>query len=233
MSPQLERETGPPREAWHRRLRPGFTRIPKKPGESPPEDALGGLKAVAEVSAIFVALAFVTGWSYMASYYMLFGLNPIELDFSVPAIASFAIHVIRHSGWPLPVAAILLSLLALLYPRLGAARRAWAGGCVAILLFTFATVGALRGRSAAAADMFDTSNDLPNVGFVSKTKSVQPDCLGEGTTDCKLLLHARSTYYFFEPISAAASSSVHDRSLNVYMAPDSEIVAVHLERGIE
>ena len=50
-------------------------------GEAP-DDAFAALKSVVEVSAVFVALAFVTGWSYMASYYTQFGLNPFELDFS-------------------------------------------------------------------------------------------------------------------------------------------------------
>ena len=197
------------------------------------EDALGALKSIAEVGSLFLALSFVGGWSFMASYYLSFGVNPSELDFSVPATSAFAVHMLRSSGWPLLLTAILFSGLAFFYGKLGTARRAWAGVCIAILLFAVATAGSLRGRGLAAEDMFDTSPRLPNVGFVSKAATQEPDCLVRGTTDCKLLLHNKGAYYFFEPIPSAASQSAHGRNIKLYIVPDSEISSTKLVRGVE
>ena len=197
------------------------------------EDALGGLKSIAEVGSLFLALSFVGGWSFMASYYLSFGLNTSELDFSVPATSAFAVHMLRRSGWPLVLAAVLFIGLAFFYGKLGALRRAWAGLCIAILLFAVATAGSLRGRKLAAEDMFDTSPRLPNVGFTSKIATEEPSCLSRGTTDCKLLFHARGMYYFFEPIPGAASQSAHGRNIKLYIVPESEVSLTQLVRGVE
>jgi len=197
------------------------------------EDSLGALKSIAEVGSLFVALSFVGGWSFMASYYQSFGLNSSELDFSVPATAAFAVHMLRHSGWPLLLAGALFAGLALFYGKLGAARRTWAGVCIAILIFAVAAAGSLRGRALASEDMFDTSRRLPNVGFVSKAAAQQPDCLAKGTTDCKLLLHAKGAYYFFEPIPGAASASAHGRNIKLYIVLESEISQTQVVRGVE
>jgi hypothetical protein len=42
-----------------------------------PEDALTIVKALMEVSSVLLVLTFVGGWSYLASYYRTFGLNPL------------------------------------------------------------------------------------------------------------------------------------------------------------
>jgi hypothetical protein len=199
----------------------------------PTEDVLGGLKSIAEIGSLFLALSFVGGWSFMASYYLSFGVDPSELDFSVPATSAFAVHMFRSSGWPLLLAAVLFVPLAFFYGKLGAARRAWAGTCIAILLFAVATAGSLRGRGLAAEDMFDTSPRLPNVGFTSKAATQGPNCLAKGTTDCKLLLHTKGAYYFFEPIPSTASQFVHGRNMKLYIVPDSEISSTQLVRGLE
>ena len=39
-------------------------------------DSFAVLKALAEASAVILALTFVGGWSYLSSYYQTFGLNP-------------------------------------------------------------------------------------------------------------------------------------------------------------
>jgi hypothetical protein len=202
-------------------------------GSGETEDTLGALKGIAEAGSLFTGLSFIGGWSYMASYYMSFGVNPFELDVSVPFAAAFAVHMLLNSMWPLLLAGILFAAIALLYPRLAARRRAWAGLAVAIVLFAVAIAGSLRGRQLAREDMFDTSPRLPSVGFVSKSKVTEPKCLTEGTEDCKLLLHAKGAYYFFEPIPASDSQSVHGLNLRVFIVPDTEISATYLERGVE
>jgi hypothetical protein len=67
-----------------------------------PEDPLSFLKLIAEASAVFIGLTFVAGWSYLASYYRTFGLNPIELDIPIPVVATMALHMLYDSVWPLP-----------------------------------------------------------------------------------------------------------------------------------
>jgi hypothetical protein len=214
-------------------VRLSIEKVPKDTQSPSSEDGLAALKSVAEAGTVLAAVLFVGGWSYMAAYYLAFGLNPFELDFSVPAISAFSIHMLRNAVWPLPAASVLLIVLLFWYKRLRGDRHTWVALCLAALLLTFATAGTLRGRALARQDMLETSSSLPNVGFVAKLKGLEPDCLGEGTMDCKLLLHAKSTYYFFKPISVSDSASIHDWNLNVYMAHDSEIVAVHLQRGLE
>jgi hypothetical protein len=95
--------------------------------------------------------------------------------------------------------------------------------------------GIFAWRSLAAEDIFDTGSRLPNVGFTTKTsiRESEPDCLAKGTTDCKLLLHAKGAYYFFEPIPEAASKSAHGRNIKLYIVPESEISGAQLVRGVE
>lgn len=197
------------------------------------DDAIAALKAVAEIGGLLLALAFVAGWSYTAAYYTTFGLNPFELDFSIPATSAFAVHMLGKSGWPLIVAGLVFASIVFLYSKFGPARRVWTGVSTVILLFAVAAAGSWRGRALAKEDMFDTSPRLCNVGFNSKLKAQDPDCLAEGTMDCKLLLHAKGIYYFFVPISGAAPTAVHDRSLNIYMVPDNEVSSVRIQRGVE
>ena len=216
-------------------LRTALSEAPVKAKEPAPqkaeEDTFGALKALAEIGGLLLALAFVAGWSYMASYYTAFGLNPLELDFSVPATAAFALHVLRTSGWQMGLFAVPF----LLYPFsrwLGAMFRIACAVCVGGLLFWVAWVGSERGRVLAKEDMLETSPRLPDVGFTAKTKASEPSCLSDGTVDCKLLLHSKGSYYFFEPIRvtgdlAAASLS----NLNVYMVPESEVTNVHVSPG--
>jgi len=203
----------------------------EEPQGASKEDAFAALKTAAEMSGMLIAVAFLTGWSYMASYYTTFGLNPLELDFSVPATAAFALHAFRNSGWPLAVFAVPF----ILFPfskKLAPMLRSLAAGCIGVLLLLLAAAGSRRGRDLAREDMFETSPRLPTVGFVSKNKVDEPSCLSDGTMDCKLLLHAKGMYYFFIPIRESAGSlNVGMSNLNVYAVPESEITGVHVSPG--
>ena len=200
---------------------------PKRPA---PWDLFGVLKSVAEAGAVMGALSFAAGWSYMASYYAMFGLNPMELEFSVPATCVFALHMLGNSVWPAPVLVVFLTAMAFLHNRLRLSGT-WTAVFMMALLASVVAAGTWRGRAVAREDMFETSPRLPSVGFSTKTKDLEPRCLGEGTTDCKLLLHVGGVYYFFEPISIDAAPTAFS-NLNVYMTPESEILAVHVQRGL-
>jgi len=68
-----------------------------KPRTEMREDPLPVLKALAEAAAVFVALTFVGGWSYLASYYKTFGLNPLELEISIPVVSTIAVYVLYET----------------------------------------------------------------------------------------------------------------------------------------
>jgi uncharacterized membrane protein YhaH (DUF805 family) len=195
------------------------------------EDSLAVLKALAEASAVFVALTFIGGWSYLASYYKTFGLNPLELDLSIPVVSTIAVYVLFESVWPLFVAAALIVALALLARRLRNVGRGWMVAALGVLLLTVATAGVIRGRALANQDTLMDSVDLPNVAFASKLKDPEPSCVDFGTFgsfDCKLLLHYKNTYYFFLPVPKQGAGS-----MNLYMLSDSDLVGVHVQRGLE
>ena len=128
----------------------------------------------------------------------------------------------------------LALVFAVLNFKWGKFRRLLTGFTIFGALFVVALAGSERGRKLAKEDIFDTSPRLPNVGFVSKAKAKDgdPSCLTDGTMDCKLLLHAKGTYYFFQPVQAdSASSGGQLNNLNVYVVADSEIVNVHVSPG--
>jgi hypothetical protein len=52
-----------------------------------------------------------------------------------------------------------------------------------------------------------------------------------GAMDCKLLLRSKGAYIFFRPIA----KSLTDKSdkVDLYIVPDSDIVGVHIQRGID
>ena len=203
------------------------------PPQSFGDDAYGALKSIAEIGSLFLALSFVGGWSFMSSYYSAFGVNSSEFDFSVPVTSAFAVHMLRTSGWPMMVAIVFLAGLAVFYGKLGVARRAWTGAFMMVTLFVVATASSLRGRHLAAEDIYETSPRLPNVGFFSKNAAQEPDCLSKGTTDCKLLLHSKGAYYFFEPLTGTALPSKQIRNVKIYVVQDSEIYAAQIVRGVE
>jgi hypothetical protein len=85
--------------------------------------------------------------------------------------------------------------------------------------------------------MLIDSSELPNVGFSSRlVKTDQPNCVGHetyGSSDCKLLLHSKGTYYFFTPIPQPKDALIDVGGLNVYTLADSDVTGVHILRGLE
>ena len=209
-------------------------------------DSLAVLKALAEASAVFIALTFVGGWSYLASYYKMFGLNPLELEMPVPVVSTIAVHMLYDSpwAWPLIVVGTLLAVLAIVFHRFHGIGRGWIVATVTVLLVLSATAGLVRGRQVANQDMLEEVTALPNVTFFTAKVPANfgramPDCVAFETTYevegepgfCRLLLHSQGVYYFFQSISA--SQAAISANIDVYVIPDSEIEAVQIQRGRE
>src|SRR5262245_65542222 len=131
------------------------------------------------------ALAFAAGWSYMASYYAAFGLNPMELEFSAPAVCVFALHMLGNSVWPVLVLVLVLGALAVAHKRLRLGGTATAVSMM-ILLTSVVAAGTWRGRTVAREDMFETSARLADVGFCSTNKDLETRCLSDGTKRCEM-----------------------------------------------
>lgn len=209
----------------------GATVVPVKPEPYPKQDSLSVLKAVAEASAVFVALTFVGGWSYLGSYYKTFGLNPLELDVSVPVVSTIAVYVLYESVWPLFVVGALILTIAVVARRSPVPSQGWAALALSALLLTTAIAGVFRGRQAANQDTLANSSSLPNVAFASKLATPGPSCVDHdtyGSMDCKLLLHSKGAYYFFKPVRAPGIGS-----LNLYVLSDADLLGVHVQRGLD
>jgi hypothetical protein len=196
------------------------------------QDSLAFLKALTEASAVFLAYTFIGGWSYLAAYYSAFGLNPLELDVSTAVVCTTAIYVLYDATWPLIVVAALVLGWGLLAPRFQRLSRSLGVAALGLLLLTVATAGVAQGRRRAAEDAVTDSSTLPFVAFTSRfPKTDQPPCVDYqtyGSFDCKLLLHSRKTYFFFEPIP-----DVGEGSLNVFTLSDSDVEGAHILRGLD
>jgi hypothetical protein len=194
--------------------------------------SLALLKSLAEASAVFVAFTFIGGWSYLASYYSTFGLNALEIDVPVSVVCTTAIYVLYSAKWPLVIVAGLTLGWAGFGRRLPALQSSGAAATLALLLLTVSTAGVIEGRRRAGQDSLSSSDELPYVAFASKSPSAdQPPCVefqAFGSFDCKLLLHSKAAYYFFEPVPETGVGS-----LNVYILSDSDISGAHILRGLE
>lgn len=95
----------------------------------------------------------------------------------------------------------------------------------------------IHGRQLANEDALLDSDELPYVAFASKLeKTDQPSCVEfktYGSLDCKLLLHSKNTYYFFQPVPKAGEGSLKVLgSLSLYTLADSDVIGVHVLRGL-
>lgn len=206
-------------------------------------DPFSFLKLIAEASAVIVGLSFVAGWSYLASYYRTFGLNPIELDIPVPVAGTMALHVLYDSVWPLPTVAVAIAVLVAAAHHFSSVRvthRWWVVAGLILCTFCSATAALMRGRHNANLDMTEESPNLPLVAFASKSAGAklgspeQPSCVSYenfGGMDCKLLLHSGGLYYFFQPIKKSLVGK--SDKLDLFMIPESEVLGVHIQRGVD
>ncbi len=222
-----EPKTHPPVDATH----DAETVKRKKP--SPPEpDALAVLKALAEASGVFVALTFVGGWSYLSTYYKTFGLNPLDLNISIPVVSTIAVYLLYDARWFVSLAGILIVALTIAVRRIRGLGRGWVLAAVFSLLVIAAGGGTWWGRRVANLDTMEDTSVLPNVAFAAKVMDPEPSCVEYetyGSMDCKLLLHFNSTYYFFHPVQKTDTGS----EMNLYVLLDSDLLGVHVQRVLE
>ena len=200
-------------------------------GAAVKDDPFAVIKAFAEASAVIIALTYVGGWSYLSSYYKTFGLNPLELDLSVPVVSTISVYVWYESVWPLVVFAILFVALILLFRRVQTFGRGLIVAAFGVLLLTVSAAGLIRGRRAANEDMLNESSALPYVSFATKQKLSGPPCIDAatfGSFDCKLLFHYKNAYYFFEPIPKKGAGG-----LNMYVLSESDLAGIHILRGLD
>ena len=191
-------------------------------------------KPLIESLALVGALAFLAGWSYLSSYLSSFGLNPLELDVGSALASVFALHVLYRSVWPIALLAAILSAFAVfrvIFPlRKGPSPVLVATSIAIVSVVAFVIAGIGLGRSNARADLFETSSRLPAVGFATDLTGDYPACVAEGLMECRLLVHWKSTYYFFEPIRGARlPGAVYD--IQLYALPDSHVKFVRYNRG--
>jgi len=200
------------------------------------EDSFAFLKSLTEVSSVFVGFTFIGGWIYLASYYSTFGLNPLELDSPVPVVCATAVYILYSAVWPLLVVAAFSLGWIFFSHHLKDYRRRTTAALLAFLLLTASVAGVILGQRNANDDMLIDSSELPNVAFSSKlAKTDQPNCVDHetyGTSDCKLLLHSKGTYYFFTPVPKPREALTSAGSLNVYTLADSDVTGVHILRGL-
>lgn len=186
------------------------------------------LKAIAEGAVVFSALTFVAGWSYLATYYRTFGLNPLELDLSVPVVCTIAVYVLWEAKWPLVIGGLVLLGLAELSRR-NKLSRSFVVVAVIAALFTAGAAGGSTGRANAHRDAFDNSA-LPWVGFTVKGDHPEYDCVRAAhelqDASCKLLLRTKGSFYFFKPFSGDSAANV-----DLYAIADAEVTGVHIQQG--
>src|SRR5579863_7384437 len=74
-------------------MEPSKHKPPPDP-EPPPRGPVEILKSIGEVAGVLTGIAFITGWLYWSTYYSSFGLNPLELGFSVAVVSVSPIQVL-------------------------------------------------------------------------------------------------------------------------------------------
>lgn len=226
----------------------------KKPddAEDEPRGPVEILKSIGEIAGVLTGIAFITGWLYWSTYYSSFGLNPLELGFSVAVVSVSPIQVLLHDWkfaqvagyWTLMAALggyILLNIVLAVsfvhyrtstHPRGPLKARVILGALAAGMFMG----GYVLGRYDAGLDSGCLSR-LPNVAFLTSATSPPTDadaaasCLDNELT-CKLVLHANSTYYYFQnPVCAEDAASVA-AGFSTAALPDSEVRMIRVQRTI-
>jgi len=200
-------------------------------------DSFAFLKVIAEVSTLVVAFSFIGGWSYLAAYFRTFGLNPLELDVSVPVVCTLAVYVLYGAKWPLGVVAAIILTRVVFARQLRPLGRGPVAAMLGLLFLTAAAAGLIRGRQLANEDALLDSLALPYIAFASKLEKIdQPSCVEfktYGSLDCKLLLHSKNTYYFFQPVPRVGEGTLKVLgSLSIYTLSDSDVISVHVQKSL-
>lgn len=215
-----------------------YLKLPLEAGQISTEQtasgALRALKPIAEIAVLFSALAFAGGWSYFASYYYHFGLNPLELsDVPVAFSSVFSLQVLYKSAWPVLAVVLASCIYAVLrrLPRFNAVRgEQWAPVLLLAAFLAAGLLGLASGASRARSDLFDETSGLPTVGFVTDLTGDLPDCAVHGTTDCRLVAHLKGVYYLLDPVHGDPKIK-EIRNFDLYAVPESHVKSFHIVRG--
>ena len=213
-------------------------------------DPIEILRSIAAIAGVLTGIAFIAGWLYWSTYYSSFGLNPLELDFSVAVVSVSPIQVVLRdvkslgsvASWVVIGALLLYAVLTVLYIRFrtGSHPR---GQFRAKLLLTTLAVGMfmggwLLGRFDAALDSGCASR-LPNVAFL--TSAVNPPTEADGAASCldnyltcKLVLHSKNTYYYFQIPDCGSGTTPATSGAGFASAelPDSEVRMIRVQRTL-
>lgn len=223
---------------------------------SPPESEGRGpveiLKSLGEIAGVLTGIAFITGWLYWSTYYAAFGLNPLELGFSVAVVSVSPIQVILHDWqfaeyahrWGMATTLggyiVLNAALALLFVHYRTSRHPRGPFKARVILGSLAVGmfggGYVLGRYDAGVDAGCNSR-LPNVAFLTSAASPPTEadaaatCLDNELT-CKLVLHANNTYYYFQNPECADDTAGVAAGLSTAALPDSEVRMIRVQRTI-
>jgi len=217
----------------------------KKPRTRTSGSMMDLFKAVGEAATVVTGLSFIGGWLYWSTYYSTFGLNALELDFSVAVLSVSPIQVLLRDwqsegeliGTRLILAAIAGLLLTgfFVHFRLGGYRRA--GAMLGLIAFGMCWGAYGLGRHDGILDLGCHSR-LPDVAFVSNMPLLTPgdgaaDCVANGTLSCKLVLHSNAIYHYFPtPDPSSCQNEALEPGTGVASAeiPDSQVRMVRVHR---
>jgi len=220
--------------------------------EGPPAGLVESLKSMGEIAGVLTGIAFITGWLYWSTYYSAFGLNPLELGFSVAVVSVSPIQVVlrdwrfaqfaHHWGvmTALGVYIAMNIVLAVLFvqfrtghhPR-GPFRAKMMLGALAAGMFGGGYVLGLYDSGVDAG----CNSRLPNVAFLTSATNPPTEadaaasCLDNELT-CKLVLHANNTYYYFQDPECAEDTAGVAAGLSTAALPDIEVRMIRVQRTI-
>ncbi len=222
------------------------------PPESAPVGLMESLKSIGEIAGVLTGIAFITGWLYWSTYYSSFGLNPLELGFSVAVVSVSPIQVVlrdwqfaeyaRHWGVmaTLGVYVVLNIILAVSFVHFRTSRHPRGPFRARVMLGALAVGmfggGYMLGRYDSGVDA-GCSSRLANVAFLTSATNPPTDadaaatCLDNELT-CKLVLHANNTYYYFQSPECSGEAPSVAAGLSTAALPDSEVRMIRVQRTI-
>jgi hypothetical protein len=183
-------------------------------------------KAIAESSALILALFFVAGWSYLQAFYRSFGIPVSDLGFQIHVSAFFVITVLREH-W---ISALILFALAVAAAFVRRFRSMTQALIVVAAFIAAALAGAQVGREHASRDAQVNTTTLPFVVVHRKQIDTTEHCEDE---DIHVLLFRNAGFvYIARPVLAIRDSDDAPRNLRVCVIPESEISDLSLQVGL-
>jgi hypothetical protein len=220
------------------------------PAESPGRGPVEILKTLGEIAGVLTGIAFITGWLYWSTYYASFGLNPLELGFSVAVVSVSPIQVVLRDWqsaefarqWGVMFALggyiVLNIVLAVLFVHYRTSTKPSGQIKARIIIGALAAGmfggGYILGRNDALLDAGCQSR-LPTVAFLTTAKDpptgadAAASCLDNELT-CKLVLHANNTYYYFQDPECSADTALVGAGFATAALPDSGVRMMRVQR---